>query len=219
MMIRVGAIVSLTLTMFTVGCQTAPTVATAKVDEKGKPPEPPKEVAKAAPLPALILPAGTVIEARIDEALSTERNRVGDKFAADLDDPIVIGGREVVARGARIEGHVTTSQPSGRLKGRATLGVTLDAIEVKGKMTPIATTLDARVSEAHKKRNIEIIAGGAGLGALIGGIAGGGKGAGIGAGAGAGAGTATAALTGKLHVEVPAETVFTFKLKAPVEVK
>jgi len=57
----------------------------------------------------------------------------------------------------------------------------------------------------------------AGAGALIGAIAGGGTGAAIGAGAGAAAGTGVAAATGKREVEIPAETVFTFRLKEPVE--
>ena len=55
------------------------------------------------------------------------------------------------------------------------------------------------------------------MGALIGGLVGGGKGAAIGAGAGAAAGTGGAALTGEKNIEIPAETVFTFRLKAPAE--
>jgi len=86
-----------------------------------------------------------------------------------------------------------------------------------GRAVPIATSLDTRTSEAHKKRNIELIGGGAGVGALIGGLVGGGKGAAIGAGAGAAAGTGGAALTGEKNIEIPAETVFTFRLKAPAE--
>ena len=166
-----------------------------------------------------LLPQGTVLRVRVNDALSTVRNRAGDKVSAVLEVPIEIGGREVIPRGARVEGHVTTSQSSGHLKGRAEIGITLDAVEDRGQMIPIETSPDTRVSEAHKKRNVEIIGGGAGAGAIIGAIAGGGKGAAIGAGAGAAAGTGAAAATGKKEVEIPAETEFTFRLKAPATLR
>jgi hypothetical protein len=162
-----------------------------------------------------LIPQGTVFQVRVNEALSTRRNRAGDKISAVLEVPVEIGGREVIPRGARVEGHVTTSRPSGRLKGRAVLGITLDTVENRGQMVPIKTNLDTRASAAHKKRNFEIIGGGTGVGAVIGAIAGGGQGAAIGAAAGAAGGTGVAAATGKKEVEIPAETVFTFRLKAP----
>lgn len=167
--------------------------------------------------PAITVPQGTIIEARIDQTLSTARTRQGDRFTASLEVPVDIGGREVLSRGERIHGHVTTSRSSGRMEGRAAIGITLDSIEYRGRSVPVETTLDTKTTEAHKKRNIEFIGGGSGLGAVIGAIAGGGKGAAIGAAAGAGAGTAGAAFTGKKDVEIPAETVFRFRLKAPVE--
>ena len=175
-------------------------------------------LAASAARPAPIeLPAGTKLEVRIEEALSTARNRAGDKFDASLEVPVVIGGRQALPKGARVAGHVTTSSPSGRLKGRAVIGITLDSIEQNRRMVPITTSLDTRTSAAHKKHNLGFIGGGAGAGALIGAIAGGGTGAAIGAGAGAAAGTGAAALTGKREVEIPAESVFTFRLKEPVE--
>jgi hypothetical protein len=159
------------------------------------------------------MPQGTVLHVRVNDALSTARNRAGDRITAVLVAPVELEGRELIPRGARVEGHVTASHPSGRMEGRAVIGITLDAVENRGRMIPIQTTLDTRVSEAHKKRNIEFIGGGAGLGAIIGAAAGGGKGAAIGAGAGAAAGTGAAAATGKKEVEIPAETEFTFRLK------
>jgi hypothetical protein len=179
----------------------------------------------AAPAPAPVsappveLPSGTLLEARLDQALSTQRNRPGDTFDATLETPVNVDGREIIPAGARVQGRVTTAHPSGHLEGRAVLGITLNSIQYRGATIPITTSMDSRATEAHKKRNIEIIGGGAGVGALIGGLVGGGKGAGIGAAAGGAAGTAGAAASGVQHVEIPAETVFTFRLKGPVSVQ
>jgi hypothetical protein len=164
------------------------------------------------------LPSGVIVAVRLDRALSTVRNRAGDTFEAILDQPVLVDGTEILPQGTRFTGHVTTSEASGRLKGRAVLGITLDAFDTNGHHYPIRTSLKTKTTEAHKKRNIELIGGGAGLGALIGGLTGGGKGAGIGAAVGAGAGTGVAAATGKKEVEIPAETLFQFSLKNPVKI-
>jgi hypothetical protein len=175
--------------------------------------------APAAPVPRSVeLGPGTVVAVRLERALSTVRNRAGDTFEATLEEPVVVNDKPVLAQGTTFTGHVTTSTPSGRLEGRAVLGITLDAFTTNGQRYPIATSLNTRRSENHKKRNIEVIGGGSGIGALIGGIAGGGKGAAIGAAVGAGAGTGAAAATGKKDIEIPAETLFRFSLKSAVTV-
>jgi hypothetical protein len=98
----------------------------------------------------------------------------------------------------------------------AQLRLALRSVEVGGKTYEIETSAVSRIGANHNKRNLELIGGGTGVGALIGGIAGGGKGALIGAAAGAGAGTATAAVTGKKEIVIPAETPLRFKLVQPV---
>ena len=162
------------------------------------------------------LKAGTQIQVRLGESINTARNRAGDKFTATLDSPISVNEKTVVPKGTPFHGHVTTSAESGRLKGRAVLGVTLDSFELNGKTYRIETSSASRASAGHKKRNVVLIGGGSGLGAAIGALAGGGKGALIGAGAGAAAGTAGAAATGKEDVSIPVETLLNFSLRAPV---
>jgi hypothetical protein len=66
------------------------------------------------------------------------------------------------------------------------------------------------------KRTGKYVGGGAAVGAIIGAIAGGGKGAAIGAGVGAGAGAGAQVLTKGKTLDVPAETLLTYRLRQPL---
>ena len=167
----------------------------------------------------IVLPAGTTFQARLNEALDTARNRPGDRFVASLHAPLQVNGKVVVPRGSQLRGHVTSAKPSGRLKGRGQLAVTLDSFVWGGNTYRISTSTPLRVTGSHKRRNLAWIGGGSGGGALIGGLAGGGPWALAAAGIGAGAGTAAAAITGKKHVYLPAESVIGFSLKQSVHLK
>jgi hypothetical protein len=156
---------------------------------------------------------------RLNSSIDTARFRAGDRFSGVLISPVVVQGRTLIPRGARVEGVVRSSSPSGRLKGRAVLALGLRGIEIHGAMTPVATDSVVRSSGGHKRRNFTLIGGGAGLGALIGGLAAGGRGALIGAGAGAAAGTTGAALSGRKQVRIPAESVLVFHLRRAVAVR
>jgi outer membrane lipoprotein SlyB len=195
--------------------QPPPAAQPAPVSPLGSEPArrtPPREAAQ------LTIPAGTKLVVRLDESLSTKENSAGDHFTATLEEPIIVDGRSLVPKGTTCVGRVTESAASGRMEGKADLTITLDALEVNGVKHKIQTSSVERMSKGHKKRNIGMIAGGAGLGAAIGAIAGGGKGAAIGAAAGAGAGTAGAAATGKQNAALAAESMVTFSLKAPVTI-
>lgn len=166
----------------------------------------------------LTIPRGTTFRVRLNETLDTRRNRAGDRFTATLEAPIEVDGRAIVPGGTTFTGHVTGAKSSGRLRGRAFLGVTLDSFQLNGATHQIDTTADRRASGSHKKRNLVAIGGGSGVGALIGGLAGGGKGALIGAGAGAAAGTAGAAITGRKNVSLPVESRLSFTLREAIRI-
>lgn len=168
---------------------------------------------------AVTIPAGTRIRVRLGETLDTKHVRAGEGFVAHLAEPIVDGDRVLVPKGAVFHGHVVEARSSGRFKGRAYLGVTLDSFQLHGATYEIATGSDVRSSSSHKKRNMVLMGGGSGVGAAIGAIAGGGVGALIGAGAGAAAGTTGAFITGKKNVKLPAETPLVFSLRAPVTIR
>lgn len=168
---------------------------------------------------AVTVPAGTPVQVRLQQTVSSNQSTVGQEFTGVLAEPLVVNGQTLAPKGANVWGKVATARPSGRLKTPAALYLRLTAVEIKGKRHAVTTRLAGRTGQSHKKRNIEMIGGGAGVGAAIGAIAGGGKGAAIGAAAGAGAGTGAAAATGKKDVVYPVETLLTFRLSQALTVE
>jgi len=205
-----------------VGCASKPgnlTLANAAAAGNLTAAEPsgPGPLQPAAP-PDLELPVGTRLQVRLEKGLGSARSFPGEKFSASLDQPVVLGDKVVLPQGTELHGHVTNAVPSGRLKTPARLALTLDTLEWQGRIYAIDTTGISRAAKSHKKRNLALIGGGSGVGALVGGVATGGVGALVGAGAGAGAGTIGAYATGKKNIYLPPETILTFRLQAPVRV-
>lgn len=165
------------------------------------------------------IPEGTALYVTLDQSLRSDANVPGDQFDASLAGPVIMDGKAVIPKGARVTGRVVDAKESGRLKGVAHLRLELAEIEVNGKSYDLQTTAITRSGSGHTKRNTAMIGGGTAAGAVIGGLAGGGKGAVIGGAVGAGAGTATAAATGKKEITIPAETQLSFKLTQPVTVQ
>jgi hypothetical protein len=167
----------------------------------------------------LTVPEGTALHVRLDHSLATNQQQSGDGFTATLAQPVRVNDQVVIPEGSQVSGVVVHSKESGRLRGRAQMGLALESVQVGDETYNLATNTISRVSGDHKKRNIAWIGGGGAGGAILGAIAAGGKGALIGGPIGAGAGTAVAALTGKKNVRLPAETPLTFRLVEPVNIE
>ncbi|MFN0172697.1 MAG: hypothetical protein ACKV22_40475 [Bryobacteraceae bacterium] len=176
---------------------------------------------RAAKLPAnpVILPVGAPLVVRTTTALSSNTQQAGQTFTAHLEQPLVLNGREIVPKGAQVEGKVVESDKGGRVKGRATLSVRLTRLHTaSGRDVEISTSTITRVAKATKRQDALKIGVGSGIGAAIGAIAGGGRGAAIGAGAGAGAGTGVVLATHGRPAVIPSETLLHFALRASVTV-
>jgi hypothetical protein len=164
------------------------------------------------------VPELTPIHVTLDQAVTSNESRPGDRFEATVSKPVVVDGKTVIPEGARAEGLVVDAKPSGRLMGRARLALRLESVDVSGRAYGVRTTSSPRVGRDHKKRNWAWIGGGAAGGAAIGAVAAGGKGALIGGPVGAGVGTTVAWLTGQRDIKLRPETPLTFHLADPVTI-
>lgn len=171
-----------------------------------------------APKPTVVH-AGTQIVVTADQPVSSKTNNSGDFFDASLAEPVVVGDKVIIPKGARATGTVTEAKSASRFKGKPAITLTLSSVKVNGQEYRLKTTKVTESGKSRGKRTAVGAGGGAALGAIVGAIAGGGKGAAIGAGAGAGAGTAGAGFTGDKDITIEPETKLTFQLEEPLEVK
>ena len=183
-----------------------------------RPDSDPPPVQASPPRASVELPAGTNLVVRMIDGVDSETNRVGQTFAASMDEPVILNEETVIPRGADVVVKLVDSKESGKLTGRAELTLDLMSVKVDGRMVDINTQSVSRESDSRGQRTAKVAGGTAAVGAIIGAIAGGGKGAVIGAGAGGAAGAGAEEVTKGQRVKVPSETRLTFVLDTAVRI-
>jgi hypothetical protein len=199
----------------------APAGAEGTTAESGAPNTPgaaPAASKAIAAKPTVTIPAATEIQIVLTDSLNSGKNNAGDEFTGSIGAPVAVDGVTALAKGAKVFGKVVASEGSGRVKGLASMRLTLTEVMVNDQKVPITTKPFALEAEDTKKRDAGIIGGAAGVGAVVGAIAGGGKGAVTGAVIGGSAGTGTVLATKGKEVELPSETKLRFKLDQPLTV-
>ncbi len=172
------------------------------------------------------IPAGTDVQIRTNEAIKATSETSGRSYSAEIaQDVIGENGSVLIPRGSPAKLTV------GKVSGGGTLGtgnnqvaLDLQSVSVNGRTYRMATNALQQQGSNERgigknRRTAEMTGGGAVLGTVIGAIAGGGKGAAIGAVVGGAGGAATQVLTRGKEVNVPAETLLTFKLDQPVTLR
>jgi hypothetical protein len=150
---------------------------------------------------------------RLNQDLNSGKNQAGTRFHGVVETAVSSNGKEIVPKGASVEGYIREASTSGRVSGRSELHLHLDSLTIHGKRYSITTQPEIRTGPGHAKRNAVLVGGGAALGTVVGALAGGGKGAAVGMVTGAAAGGAGAVVTGKKEILIPAESVITFRLR------
>lgn len=168
----------------------------------------------------LTLPAGTVIPVRVMQQISSDRNQVGDRFSASLDQPLIASGWVVARRGQIVTGRVVVAD-KGAHGGTSKLGVqVIELTLVDGQIVPVDTqfTQSSAPRGRDTSRDVSTVATTTVLGTVIGAIAGGGTGAAIGAGLGATTGTAVILSTKGAPTIISSEQLLTFRLQTPLAI-
>lgn len=155
----------------------------------------PEAPAAAERVRSVTIPDNTVLDVTLESSHASDTSGAEDAVRGTLDSPVVIDEVTVIPAGSVLTGHVTGAQESGKVKGRAELGLRFDRITFRSVTYDIATKPLYWVADNNKKDDAVKIGVGAAAGAIIGAIAGGKKGAAIGTAVGAGGGTAVVLAT------------------------
>lgn len=183
-------------------------------DESGKVPE----------LPAIArfreyrVPSGTRLSVRLEESAGSATSRAGDAVTATLADAVRIDGVDVLPAGSPVRAQVSVAQPSGKVKGRARLGLSFSGVAAHGEHYPIDAGYNM-VAEGTKARDAKTIGIPAAGGAVIGAIVGGKKGAAIGAAVGGGAGTGVVLATAGKEVGLASGAKLSISTDRPLDVR
>lgn len=120
----------------------------------------------------IAVPAGTIIDVRLDHALDSGENATGDRFTARVIRDVRSKKRNVIPAGSTIHGMLQEVRKAKRGAGRAKLVLAFTRLELRSRYsTPMVASLSEQ-SESQKKRNAAVIGGSAAGGAVLGRILG-----------------------------------------------
>jgi hypothetical protein len=169
----------------------------------------------------LTIPQDVALRIRLDDTLTSTDSQINDPFSATV-------MTEGPYQGARVYGHISSIDMSGRLQGRTEMVLQFDRLIMYDGRTarihaeiiqlyhaPSHETLGvegAILSEAKGRSALIGTGFGAGAGALMGAIFGGGKGAGIGSIIGGAAGLGTTAFRGSQKITLPTNLQMTIQI-------
>jgi len=162
----------------------------------------------------VLVPVGTDLKVRLNETLSSKESRISDRFTATVIDPDRFDE-------ATLTGHISSIKKSGKIKGRTSMNLAFDSIQLsdgrKATLNGYVTRVygddagkadeeggvesGSRTKQTIKRGGIAAV-----TGAVIGGLAGGGKGAAIGLLIGGAAGAGSLAVQGSKELKLESGT-------------
>ncbi len=158
------------------------------------------------------IPAGTEIKVRADQQITADTKNVGQSYPGTVSQAVVdSAGNVLIPKGARAELKTIASGSK--------VAVDLASVTVNGKKYIIEANPYKTGSVGANKTTAKYAGGGALAGLLIGAIAGGGKAAAIGTLAGGAAGAGAQVLTAGKSINIPPETVLTFKTAQELQLR
>jgi len=165
------------------------------------------------PEAVIIIPRETELMLEVQDDLSTERNREGDKFVAKVVSPAEIAG-------ATIEGRINKVTKPGRLKRRSELSLSFDRIllnearwsnfsamltevmPIKGDNVKVVDSEGTAIGKSSLKGDAIKVGGATTAGLVTGAVVGGPVGAAVGAGVGAAFGVGAVVIERGKHIKI-----------------
>jgi len=183
------------------------------------------------------IPRGTHVLLRMLNSINTRTATEGNQVYLQTVTPVAIDGAMVIPPGTYVQGSVSHAQRSGRIKGRAQLGIRLETMTFTGgkivKISPRLSAVDSgetgqkvddtesQIKQAPTRgKDTEQVAILAGTGAAIGALADRSfEGAGIGSGVGTAVGLAKVLLTRGSEVDLHQGTTLDVVFDRPVVIE
>lgn len=203
-------------------------VARAAITEvkRVEPGEPYAEDRSIVPVPArapvvrtVTIPDNTALDVRLDTSHASDTSRVEERVSGTLASPVEVDGVTAIPAGAKLTGYLTEVKESGKVKGRAELGIRFTRLQAGSVTYDIDTRPLSWIAESTKKEDAVKIGAGAAAGAVIGAITGGKKGAAIGSAIGAGGGTAVVLATDGQEIRLAAGRKLKVSLTNPLTIR
>jgi hypothetical protein len=177
---------------------------------------------------SIAIPAGTVVNCRLLQTLSTKLNYQGDPFTATVTEAVVVNGRQVIPVGAIIEGHIVRMQRPGRIKGVGEMRLSAEKITfTNGRSMDVSAVLlnaygaegarvvgeEGRIKGPNsRKADMKEIGAGMGAGGVVGTIFGGLHGTVVGATVGGMVGLADRLRRRGVDLTLPSGTQLNYQL-------
>jgi len=174
--------------------------------------------------PLGVVSSGSEISLAAGQRVCTNTNSIGDKFTAQIADPVMGANGTVIPVGATAIVSITSLTRSEKAGENIEIGLRVESISYAGKTYPVSSeTTYAQVDRVRAQSNGETarkVATGAAIGAVLGQILGGKtKSTVIGAGAGAAAGAVIANRNADYDGCVPSGGRITIRLTEPLTIQ
>jgi hypothetical protein len=166
---------------------------------------------------AVIVPAGSVIRVRVNQAMDSKKTAPGTVFDGIVLNNVVAGGAIAIPRGAFVQGVVADARRGGQLTGQGGFSLQLTQVTLGDRTYPLVSDLWSEQGASKTGNTVNNTVGMGAVGALIGAVAGGGVGAAVGAGIGGIAGLGVSSASRRGEATMPAEAIVSFRLTQPTE--
>jgi hypothetical protein len=167
----------------------------------------------------VVVPSSSVVGLNVQTTISSETARLEDRVEARVTRDVMADGRVAIPAGTRVLGDVTLVERGGKMKDKARLGIRFHTMVLADNThVPFRTDAIYREGSSPGAEASRKIGGAAVGGAILGAIIGGAKGAAIGGATGAAGGSAVVMAGDRNAATLPAGTIVTVRLSAPVTV-